>query len=369
MIGPRWAQTPLAARLGLRWPIIQAPMAGGTSTPEMAIACCEAGALGSIGGAYLAPEALRAQLRAVREKTSRPFAVNLFAPEPVGAPGSASAPDPAQLARAQDALRPFREELGLAEPQLPERFGNNFEALLAVVLEERPAVFSWTFGLLSEGALSALRDAGCYLIGTATTVAEGVALARAGADAVCAQGSEAGGHRGSFLPLDNFPPLVGTLALVPQLVDALAPLPVIAAGGIMDGRGIAAALALGAQAAQLGTAFMRTAEAATPELHRAALAALRDDGTIITHHFTGRYARGVANRFALEQARRGAAVAPFPAQQALYKDVRAAALAQRRPDLLQHWAGQGAPLGRELGCAELIEALARETEEALARLR
>ena len=285
-----WMTTSLAARLGARYPIAQAPMAGGPTTTDLVVACAEAGAMACVAGAYQAPPVLRAQLREVKARTRLPFTVNLFAPE------SSAWPDAARLADAQAALRPYRDELGLTAPPLPAPAGDPFDALFAVVLEERPAAFSFTFGIPPPSALAAARAAGILTIGTATTVAEARALAAAGVDAICAQGAEAGAHRGTFLPVQGGPPLVGTLALVPQVVDAISPLPVIAAGGIMDGRGVAAALLLGAQAAMLGTAFLRTKESGVTALHRAALAAARDDGTIVTNSFTGRYARGVATR-------------------------------------------------------------------------
>ncbi len=362
MADSRWTRTPLTERLGARYPIFLAPMAGGPSTPALVAACNEAGAFGTAAGAYLTPEALRAKIRAIRALTRLPFAVNLFAPQTDAAPFLES------LAAAQAALGPYRAELGLPDPPLEPPAADSFDALFNVLLEERPAAFSFTFGIPPASALHAARAAGIFLIGTATTVAEGRALAAARVDAIAAQGSEAGAHRGTFLPVQGGPPLVGTLALVPQLVDAVAQIPVIAAGGIMDGRGIAAALALGAQGAMLGTAFLRTKEAGTNALHRQALASARDDNTAVTNAFTGRYARGLITKVALDQAQSGFPLAPFPAQMALYKDLKAAAQARGRTDLLPLWAGQAAALGRELPAGELIAALVRETDEAIARL-
>jgi nitronate monooxygenase len=235
-----------------------------------------------------------------------------------------------------------------------------------VVLEERVPVFSFTFGLLPPEDLRALRAAGAFVMGTATSVREARALEAAGVDAIVAQGGEAGGHRGTFLG----PPeraLTGTLALVPQVVDAVS-LPVVAAGGIMDGRGVAAALALGARAASLGTAFLACPESGASRPYKDALLARAggDDATAITRAFTGRWARGLRNRF-LEELD-GAPVLPYPLQHALTADLRREAAKAGKPDLLSLWAGQGAPLARARPAAELVRDVARETEEALARL-
>jgi nitronate monooxygenase len=241
-----WRETALARRLGLRLPIIQAPMAGGGSTPRLAAAVSAAGGLGSVAGAMLQPDDLRAAINEVRALTDAPFAVNLFAPLPPPSAGRVT-----EWARLTGVTP--------SQPPPPARFSDQ----LAVVIAERVPIFSFTFGI------APLADVDAVTIGTATTVAEAIELERAGVDAVVAQGFEAGGHRGTFLrPVDRS--LIGTLALVPQVVDAVS-IPVIASGGIMDGRGIAAALALGAQAVQMGTAFLDCPEAGTSEAHRRAL--------------------------------------------------------------------------------------------------
>jgi nitronate monooxygenase len=246
-----------------------------------------------------------------------------------------------------------------------------------VAVEERVPVFSFTFGLLPADDLAALHGAGAFVMGTATTVREARALEAAGVDAVVAQGAEAGGHRGSFLGPGHA--LVGTLALVPQVVDAVS-VPVVAAGGIMDGRGIAAALALGARAVSLGTAFLACPESgASPPYRRAVLAnglvpgprSLReaelgrgdDDPTAVTRAFTGRAARGLRNRFLEEMA--DAPVLPYPLQHALTADLRREAARAGKAELLSLWAGQGAPLARARPAAELVRDLAREAEEAV----
>jgi len=236
-------QTVLTRRLGLQHPIIQAPLAGGGDTPDLVAAVAEAGALGFIGAAYLTPPQIAEAARAVRARTARPFGINLFAPLPA----------PLELPDASPALErvaPFYAELGLAPPSIPASASGTFDDQLRAALESGASVFSFTFGVLTESARDAVKERGMFLIGTATTVDEALALEKAGVEAIVTQGSEAGGHRGTFAG-DFDGAMVGTMALVPQVVDAVA-VPVIASGGIMDGRGIAAALALGAGAVQMG---------------------------------------------------------------------------------------------------------------------
>jgi nitronate monooxygenase len=241
------------------------------------------------------------------------------------------------------------------EPAVPKP-PPSYDEQLAAVLRARPRVFSFTFGVPAPAEFAALRAAGIFVVGTATSLDEAEALAAAGVDAICAQGSEAGGHRGTFLGRVN-DALVGTLALTRQIV-AQASVPVIAAGGIMDGAGIRAALALGAAAVQLGTAFLLCPEAGTHPAYRAALISPAARTTVITRAFSGRAARGIKNRFT--DTFESVEAAPFPQQQQLTAELRAAAASQARADLMQLWAGQGAPLLRTCPAAELLRTLARE---------
>jgi len=334
-------------------------MAGGPSTPELAAAVSNAGGLGSLAGGYSPPAIIREQIRATRALTTRPFQVNLFVPEP-----PRSAPSHEEIERAQRAVAPFRAEVGLAEPGTPGPFPP-FAEQLRVVLEERVPVFSFTFGALPAEDVQALSRAGLVVLGTATTVREARALEAAGVHAIVAQGGDAGAHRGTFLG----PPehgLTGTLALVPQLADAVA-LPIVAAGGIMDGRGIAAALALGARGVQLGTAFVPSPESGASRAHKDALLARADDDrTTLTRAFSGKPARALRNRFIEEME--GAPVLPFPLQNAMTADLRREAAKAGKSDLLSLWAGQGAPLVRTRPAGELVRDLVRETEEVFARL-
>jgi len=354
-------QTVLMQRLRLTHPIIQAPMAGGATTVGLVAAVCEAGALGFIGAAYLTPPQIIEVSRELRARTSRPFGINLFAPLP--APDEPRDPGPAL-----ERLAPFHAELGLPPPTVPALAGNPFSDQLAAALESGASVFSFTFGILPASAIEAIKARGMFLIGTATTVEEARQLEAAGVDAVVAQGSEAGAHRGTFAA-DFAAAMVGTMALVPQVADAITA-PVIASGGIMDGRGIAAALALGASAAQMGTAFLTCDEAGVPEAHKEAILKAREHETRLTRAFSGRPARGIVNRFMTEVDRADApeAILPYPLQNALTRPVRNAAAKQGRGEYLSLWAGQGVRLARRQAAADLIARLAEETEAVVRRL-
>jgi len=350
---------PLTERLGLTLPIVQAPMAGGATTPELIAAVSRAGGLGSLGAGYMSGPAIRQACEKIRALTDRPFAVSLFAPSDRDRKASDE-----ELRAASAALDGYREELGLTPS--PNRLGYEapWREQLDAVVAARPAVFSFCFGIPEDEDLDRLRAAGCMLIGTATTVAEARLLAKAGVDAVVAQGFEAGGHRGTFsVPFDQG--LVGLMALLPQVVDAVE-MPVIAAGGIMHGRGIAASLVLGAAAAQMGTAFLTVDESGFGEVQKRALSATREDGTALTKAYTGKPVRGLRNRFMQDAYDKKMPVAPYPAQHGLTSDLRRAAVAQGRRDLMAVWAGQGVPGVRRLSTSELMKRLEAETTAALA---
>jgi nitronate monooxygenase len=351
--------TILTGRLGLRHPVIQAPLAGGGDTPALVAAVCEAGALGFIGASYLTPRQIAEASQAVRAQTGCPFGVNLFAPLP--APEAPRAPG-----RALERLEAFYAELALPPPELPTLAADSFDEQLAAALESGASVFSFTFGVLPAAALEAIKARGMFVMGTATTVGEAVSLEQAGVDAIVTQGSEAGGHRGTFAGAFEAG-LVGTMALVPQVVDAVR-VPVIASGGIMDGRGIAAALALGASAVQMGTAFLTCHEAGIPDAYKDAILGAHEDGTRLTRAFSGRPARGIVNRFMTEIDRTPEAILPFPLQNTLTRPLRSAAAKQGRAEFLSLWAGQAARLARRQSAADLIARLAKETEEAIGRL-
>ncbi len=348
----------LMRRLKMIHPVIQAPLAGGGDTPELIAAVGEVGGLGFIGAAYLTPQQILEAARAVRTLTARPFGISLFAPQPL--------PDPPKDPRAAlECVAPFYAELGLPPPQPPAVAADSFGEQLAAALEGGASVFSFTFGILPASAIQTVKARGMFLIGTATTVDEAVTLEGVGVDAVVTQGAEAGGHRGSFAA-EFETAMVGTISLVPQVVDAVR-IPVIASGGIMDGRGIAAALTLGAQAVQMGTAFLTCDEAGIPDAYKQAILKAGEHETRITRAFSGRPARGIVNRFMTEVEHNAGpdAVLPFPFQNALTRPLRSAAARQGRAEFLSLWAGQGVRLARRQPAAQFVARLTRETDAAI----
>ena len=353
--------TPLCDLLGIRLPIIQAPMAGGITTPALVAAASNAGALGSFGFAYTQPEAMLRDIDAVRELTRAPINLNLFvSPQP--------APIPAAAQRdAIAALSGYYTEMGLPAPKpVSAPYTPDLEAQLNVIEAARPRVFTCHLGDLDAQRLRRLQAAGIRVGASATCVAEAKHLETLGVDFIIAQGAEAGGHRGSYLR-DPYDAMTGTLALTRLIVRAVNT-PVVAAGGIMDGAGIAAVLALGAQGAQLGTAFIPCVESGAPLVHKQSVLAATEDTTLINEKFSGKPARGLANRYMREMNAADAPRLAFPAQNMLTGPLRAAAARAGNADFVAMWAGQAAPLARELSAAQLVITLEHETLEALARM-
>jgi nitronate monooxygenase len=353
-------RTSFSEKLGLRVPLIAAPMAGGPTTPELVAACSAAGALGSFGFAYVQPEEMKKQAASVRAKTDRPFGINLFvSPQP--------APIAAEAQRAAlEAVAPYYREFQLPKPEpVSSPYAPDLEAQLAAIREIKPRVFTVHLDSLSMEKVKGFRKLGILVGGSATCVAEARGLESLGFDFVIAQGGEAGGHRGSYLR-DPYQSLTGTLALT-RLVLRAVKLPVVAAGGIMDGEGIAAVLALGAQAAQLGTAFIPCPESGAAQVHKDSLLKATEDETRLTEKFSGKPARGLANRFMKEMDT--APQLAFPAQNSLTGKLRQASAKAGKPDLVAMWAGQAAPLARALPAAELIARLEAEAIQAIQKLK
>lgn len=352
-----WPDRRLTRLLKIDHPILQAPMAG-SATPALAAAVCNAGGMGALGSAEMTPDQVRAATSDLRQRTNRPFNLNFFV-------GDAPVTDPATLARARDRLRPWYARLGLGEPPetLPDLGPSFDDTRLALLLDLRPAVVSFHFGLPPASAVAALKAAGITLLSSATSVAEARALEVAGIDAIIAQGYEAGGHRGSHQPTDPAQG-VGTLALVPQIVDAVR-LPVIAAGGIGDGRGIAAAFALGAAGVQMGTAFLSCPEAGTDPARRALLARAGETDTIVTDAVSGRSARAYRSAYtlAMESARE-----PLPAFRQLYTLTDPLLDAGQDNVASFHLYGQSARLNQAQPAAELLARLVTESAAAFTRL-
>jgi nitronate monooxygenase len=337
-------------------PIIQAPMLGAT-TAEIAIAVSQAGGLGTLACAGSSPDRLKADVAALRAATDRPFAVNMFILDE-------TLPDSAAVEAALERLKPWREHYGLPQ-SIPNKWAEPFKDQFTALVEAAPPAASFTFGCLTQEQAQALKARGTFVIGTATTVAEAKAWAAIGADAICAQGFEAGGHRGTFLS-STWESSIGTFALVRTIVMAV-DLPIIAAGGIMDGAGIAAALMLGAAAVQLGTAYLLCEEAVTNATWRQAIAEAPDDPTRLTRVFSGRYARGIENEFMRQLEPVASDIPAYPIQNALTQDLRAAAAKAGSPDALSLWAGQAVKLARPAKAGELTALLWRETREILAK--
>ena len=349
-----WPRTDFLELLGITHPVIQAPMAGFAS-PALAAAVCNAGALGSIGCAGVPPATVRDQITALRQATNRPYNLNFFV-------HSHPRLDPDASARMRMRLAPYFDEFGLGVvPEPKEPFPPFDEERLDLVLELRPPVVSFHFGLPDAAAVQRVREAGCIILSSATTVAEARSLEAYGADVIIAQGYEAGGHRGSFSDSPGAG-MVGTMALVPQIVDAVR-LPVVAAGGIVDGRGLAAAFALGASGVQLGTAFLGCPEATVSPLHRAQLRSAVDDGTELTRAFTGRPARALRNRFISEMA--DSEPLEFPLQGSLVGPLWQLPSEEARAEFMPLWSGQAASLIREMPAAQLVETLVREAQSIL----
>jgi nitronate monooxygenase len=345
-----WHDRRILDLFGIDLPILQAPMAG-VSTPEMAIAVSEAGGLGALACAQLSVEQARTDLAIIRQGTKRPINVNFFCHTP-------PAPQPERIAAWRKLLAPYYRELGL-DPDAPIPDTNRVpfdEAFCAVVEEARPEVVSFHFGLPSPSLLDRVRAIGARIISSATTVAEARWLEERGVDAVIAMGLEAGGHRGNFLS-DDIGRQVGTFALVPQIVDAVK-VPVIAAGGITDARGIVAAFALGASAVQIGTAYMLTPEAKLTDSHRKALRSAGEHHTVLTTLFTGRPARGIVNRVMRDLGAINPAAPSFPLAAGALLPLKAKAEAAGSGDFTNLWSGQAASLAKEMSAAALTRHLA-----------
>ncbi|MCE9672085.1 nitronate monooxygenase [Myxococcus stipitatus] len=357
-----WTETRVARKLGTRLPLIQGPFGGGMSSTRLAAAVSNAGGLGSFGAHHLPPADIAATVKELRERTSAPFGINLWVPLEGE---KALRPTPEEFAAGVARLKHWYDELGVPLPQYPGAFSQDYEAQVEAVLALAPPVFSFIFGIPSPQVLEACRQKGIVTVGTATNVDEGVALEKAGVDLIVASGSEAGGHRASFLrPAEESP---ATTALVPQLADRVRT-PLVASGGIADGRTVATALALGAEGVQVGTAFLACEESNASDAYRRALRQESARATVLTRVFSGRYARGIKNRFLQELTPHEEDVPPYPIQNWLTTPLRKAAAARGREDLLSLWAGQNAPLIRHTRAPELVAFLEEDTTRVLARL-
>ncbi|WP_433965907.1 NAD(P)H-dependent flavin oxidoreductase [Tunturiibacter gelidiferens] len=352
-----WRENRLTSRLGLQYPIIQGPL-GGLSSQRLTADVSNYGGLGSFGAHGLKPEAIRKVIREIKDLTSKPFAMNLWVS--MEEEGAFTSTEEA-FHRSLSPLAKHIESVGGAKPSYRPYEPIRFEDQAGALLEEGISVFSFIYGVPSKEILDEFRRQGTVLIGTATTVDEAIALEQAGVDVIAASGFEAGGHRGSFLqpPEDS---LTGTMALVPQVVDAVR-LPVVAAGGIGDARGIVAAFALGAEGVQMGTAFLACEESGANSLHRKALLSGQAKQTALTRGFTGRLARGIKNRLLDELNQKDIEILPYPLQRALVRHLSIPAEKAGRPEFLPLWAGQSANLSRCTDVHALLDTLVNEVSE------
>jgi nitronate monooxygenase len=358
MAEAKWPSRRLMDLLEIDVPIIQAPMAGAQGS-ELAAAVSAAGGLGSLPCAMLTPESAREEVARIRTATNRGFLINFFCHDP-------PAENPGAEQRWLEKLAAYYAELG-AEPPAPAGAAARApfdEAFCEMIEDARPKAVSFHFGLPSDDLFDRVRKTGAKVLCSATTVREARYLADKGVDAVIAQGSEAGGHRGMFLT-EDVASQIGTFALVPQIADAI-DVPVIAAGGIADGRGIAAAFALGASGVQIGTAYLRTPEAKISAIHREALRLAHDEDSVLTNVFTGRPARGIKNRLVRELGPLATDAPAFPLAAGPLMPLRAKAEAAGSGDFSPLWTGQAGSLSREIPAGKLTTLLA---EEALERLR
>lgn len=355
-----WYNTPATKLLGIKIPIIQGPFGGGPSSVELVSTVSDAGGLGSFGMQSLEPEQMIEVARQIRTATGKPFAINLWMSN-----GEEMGSSPEDVHQAGQLLRPYYAELGNEVPAKPERFMPDLGEQLDAMLEIKPPVFSFVFGIPPAAILAACKSLGILTMGTATTAQEAIVLEAAGVDCIVASGFEAGGHKGSFLRTAE-ESLTGTFSLIPQVVDQVR-IPVIAAGGVADARGVAAALALGAHGVQIGTAFLACKESAASLPHRKALCASQSESTTLTKAFTGRLARSLPNRMTSEMSGGNSKIAPYPVQAWYMGNLGKAALIQGHDDFVSLSAGQSVSLIRHDSARELMEELVRETPKILCK--
>jgi nitronate monooxygenase len=345
--------------LKIKYPIIQAPMAGGITTSELVSEVSNSGGLGMIGAGYMTPIQIRNQIREVKTLTSKPFGINLFVPNQFDVIED-------DIQSANQLLNPLREQLNLPQKDsfdIPD-FQNVYETFIEqikVVMEENVPVCSFTFGLPSEKVISELKNSDIILIGTATTVREAIENEKAGIDMVVVQGSEAGGHRGNFID-DNKGSLVGSMSLIPQVVDNVS-IPVIAAGGIMDGRGLMASICLGAMGVQMGTAFLTCIESGAHNVHKQAVMNTTEEDTVLTRSFSGKWARGIANNFIMSMQNKETYLPDFPVQNTLTQDIRKVAASTNNKEFMSLWTGQSPRLAKQQTVNKLIENIMSEAEK------
>jgi nitronate monooxygenase len=359
-----WTDTRVTEKLGIQLPIVQGPFGGGPSSIRLAAEVSNAGGLGSFGAYSLSPEQIKQLVIDLRAQTSRPFAVNLWVPF---TPPHENRITELEYKETVAQLQPYYDEVGAQPPSYDSLFRyQNFDKQVEALIEAAPPAFSFVFGVPEPEILRACRERKIVTMGAATNVDEAVALDAAGVDVIVATGSEAGGHRVSFLQDPDESP--ANSALIPQVADCVKA-PIVAAGGIADGRTIVAAFTLGAQAVQIGTAFLACDESNATPAHKAAIRSELARHTALTRAFSGRYARGIKNRFLLAMRERQTSLPAFPYQNFLTQTMRQGAAKANVGDLQSLWAGQNAPLVKHTRAGELVRFLVADTNRVLADLK
>lgn len=351
-----WNDTKAARLLGIDYPIMQGPFGGNLSSPELVAAVSNAGGLGGYGAYTLTPQEIAAVDRQIRSATNRPYNLNLWVSDTDASEGAVS---DAQYEQARQVFQPYFDELSIPFPEKPAPFQSRFENQLQTILDLRPKVFSFVFGTLAPDVMEQCRRLGIITAGAATTLDEALVLENSGVDMIVASGFEAGGHRPSFLASAEAS-TTGTFVLL-QLIREKMKVPVIAAGGIATGKGIAAALTLGADAVQVGTAFLACDESNATPMHRQMLFSDEAKYTTLTRAFTGRLGRGITSRISRDLRGKEASILAFPLQTSFMSSLRKAALEQEQWDLILFWSGQIAPLLRHTKAAALMQSLIEET--------
>ena len=351
-----WYQTKATEILGIQYPILQGPFGGNLSSVELVATVSNAGGLGGYGAYTLSPQEIIEVDREIKAATGKPYNINLWVSDTDGVDGTISEE---RFKRSQELFKPYFDELQIALPEKPAPFKTRFENQVEVILHQRPPVFSFMFGVPSADILEQCRRLGIIIIGAATTLDEAIALEAAGVDMLIASGFEAGGHRPSFLaPAESS--TIGTFVLL-QLIKEKVKTPVIAAGGIASGKGVAAALALGADAAQIGTAFLATDESNALPIHKQMLFSEAARYTTLSRAFTGRLGRGITSRIAKDLVHQEKDFLPFPLQTQFMSHIRKAAIEQEKWDMILFWGGQIAPVLKHTKAAELMRSVIEET--------
>jgi len=359
-----WYRTKATELLGIDYPVMQGPFGGNLSSIQLVATVSNAGGLGGYGGYTLTPQEIVEVDQQIKAATNKPYNINLWVSDTDAVDGSVS---DEQYKQAQSLFKPYFDELGIELPEKPAPFKSRFENQVEVILHQRPPVFSFVFGIPSADILEQCHRLGIVTIGAATTLDEAIALESAGVDMVIASGFEAGGHRPSFLaPSESS--TTGTFVLL-QLIKEKVKIPVIAAGGIANGKGVAAALALGADAAQIGTAFLATDESNATAVHKQMLFSDAAKYTTLSRAFTGRLGRGITSRIAKELVNKEQGFLPFPIQRLFMSTITKAATAQEKWDMILFWGGQIAPVLKHTKAGELMKSILEETTAYFDRLK